>query len=129
MKRKGTNFERELLEELWRNGFAAVRVAGSGSMSYPSPDIVASDGKRVLAFEVKMRRKLPLHVKKGELEELVEFSKIFGAEPYLAVRVAYAGWRFFKAEEVHGKIDEETFARGLELGEVLGKFRQLKVLE
>ncbi|MEM4155503.1 MAG: Holliday junction resolvase, partial [Archaeoglobaceae archaeon] len=30
MKSKGTRFERDLIEELWKHGFAAVRVAGSG---------------------------------------------------------------------------------------------------
>ena len=31
-KSKGTNAERELIHNLWANGYAAIRSAGSGSM-------------------------------------------------------------------------------------------------
>lgn len=130
MKRKGTNFERELLDELWNRGFAAIRVAGSGAMSYPSPDIVASNGKKILAFEVKMRRNLPLYLKKDDLEELLVFSKIFGAEAYFAVKIAYKSWRFFRADKLESlKIDDENFEKGLELGEVLGIYEQRRLTD
>jgi len=66
MKRKGSRFERELLNLFWESGFAAIRVAGSGSSSNPSPDLVAGNGKKFYAVEVKMRKNLPLYIS-GEL--------------------------------------------------------------
>ncbi len=132
MKRKGATFERELIDELWKHGFAAVRVAGSGAMSYPLPDVVASNGRRTVAFEVKMRRKLPLYISGERIENLLKFAEIFGAEAFIAVRIARQGWKFFRASEFgkgNIKIDEELFESGLELGEVLGIFTQRRLAD
>lgn len=118
MKRKGSNFERELVDELWKNGFAAVRIAGSGAKKIV-PDVVAGNGKKILAFEVKMRKNLPIYFKESEIEDLINFSKIFGARPIIAVKISHIGWRFFHAEEVKKKIDSEDFKKGLSLSEVL----------
>ena len=50
-KSKGTNAERELIHAFWGKGYAAIRSAGSGSMKYPSPDIIAAKkGKRFAQF-------------------------------------------------------------------------------
>ncbi len=126
--RKGYRFERELLHKLWEVGFAAVRVPASGSMSYPSPDIVAGNGKRYLAIEVKMRSRLPFYVSKEEVERLLEFSERFGAKPLIALKVKGLGWRFFTVEmlERYGyRIDSENFYRGMDLKELMG-FKQVR---
>ena len=52
-KRKGTNAERDLIKLFWSVGWAAVRVAGSGSMQFPSPDLLVGNKIRRLAIEVK----------------------------------------------------------------------------
>ncbi len=132
LKSKGTRFERELLKMLWDAGFAAVRVPASGAMSYPSPDIIAGNGDRYFAIEVKMRTRLPLYVSKDDINSLVKFSKIFGAEPILAVKVSRTGWRFISIESLKGtrtgyKIDEEVFHSGLEFDELLGRYRQCRL--
>ena len=129
MKRKGIRFERELIHALWNEGFAAVRCAGSGSMRHPSPDIVASNGKITIAIEAKVRDKLPLYIHGEEVEELVTFSNIFGAEPLIALKVKGEKWRFFTidqlAETEKGyKIGKENFYLGKEFGEIIGKFHQ-----
>ena len=55
LKSKGINGERELIHKFWNtNSWAAVRVAGSGSMKYPSADILASNKLRKLAIECKV---------------------------------------------------------------------------
>jgi Holliday junction resolvase len=133
-KAKGTNFERELIHVLWKSGFAAVRVAGSGSMSYPSPDIVASNGKITLAFEVKSRTKLPVYFPEQEIKDLIMFSNLFGAEPYIALKLHRRGWKFLIAKDLIKtskgyKVDEETFMSGHDLNEVLGKYVQAKLPE
>jgi len=129
MKRKGIRFERELIHALWNEGFAAIRCAGSGSMSYPSPDIVASNGKITIAIEAKMRDKLPLYIQGEKVRELVKFSNIFGAEPLIALKIKGEKWRFFTIDQLleteRGyKIGKENFYLGKELGEIIGKFHQ-----
>ncbi len=131
-KRKGISFERELIHALWNEGFAAVRCAGSGSMSYPSPDVIASNGKLTLAIEAKVREKLPLYILAEKLRELVMFSNLFGAKPIIALKVKGEKWRFFtvdllKETEKGYKIDENNFHLGKELGEILGKFYQKRL--
>jgi len=133
VKAKGTRFERELLGMLWKAGFAAVRVPASGAMSYPSPDIVAGNGERYLAIEVKMRSSLPLYVPKEDIDRLEKFSRIFGAEAVLAVRISKVGWRFvfpelLKRTKNGYKVDEEVFYSGLEFDELTGRYRQCRVV-
>ncbi|AEA47236.1 Holliday junction resolvase Hjc [Archaeoglobus veneficus] len=132
MKGKGTRFERELIHRLWENGFAAVRSAGSGAMSYPMPDIVAGNGKKFLAFEVKMRAKLPLYLTEQEVKELVMFSNLFGAESYIAVKIPRSDWVFVSISQLKRtgkgyKIDEDVYAIGSDLDEVLGRSVQLRL--
>ena len=129
MKRKGLKFERDLIHALWNEGFAAVRVAGSGSSSYPSPDIVASNGKTIIAIEAKMRDRLPLYIPGEKIRELVMFSNLFGARPVIALKLKKAKWRFFEVEMLEKtengyKISEKIFPLGKELGEILNKFIQ-----
>ncbi len=129
MKKKGVKFERDLIHALWNEGFAAVRVAGSGSSSYPSPDIIASNGKTIIAIEAKVREKLPLYISGEKLRELVMFSTLFGAKPVIALKLKKEKWRFFETEMLEEtengyKISDKTFSLGKELGEILNKFVQ-----
>ncbi|WP_456371145.1 Holliday junction resolvase Hjc [Geoglobus sp.] len=129
MKRKGIRFERELIHALWSEGFAAVRSAGSGSSGYPSPDIVASNGKLTLAIEAKVREKLPLYIPAEKVRELVMFSNLFGAKPVIALKIKKEKWRFFEVDmliqtEKGYKISRDNFYDGKELGEILDKFYQ-----
>ena len=132
MKKKGTRFERQLIHRLWDNGFAAVRSAGSGAMIYPSPDIVAGNGKKFLAFEVKMRNKLPLYLTEQEVKDLVMFSNLFGAEPYIALKLPKEDWVFVNVQQLKKtekgyKVDEEVLSQAYDLDEVLGRSLQLRL--
>lgn len=129
MKRKGLQFERDLIHALWENGFAAVRVAGSGSATYPSPDIVASNGKTIIAIEAKVREKLPLYISGEKVRELAMFSTLFGAKPVIALKLKKTRWRFFEIDMLEKtengyKISDRTFHLGKELGEILDRFVQ-----
>ncbi len=131
-KNKGTKFERELIHILWENGFAAIRAAGSGATTYPCPDILASNGKIVLAFEVKARVSLPLYLTEQKVKELVMFSNLFGAKPYIALKVSRRGWRFIEVSRLIKtpkgyKVDEELFAEGCDINEVAGKSVQVRL--
>ena len=57
-KSKGINAERDLIHKFWNvEGWSAVRVAGSGSMKYPSADVLATNKLRRLAIECKTSKK------------------------------------------------------------------------
>ena len=107
-KGKGTNAERELIHMFWANDWAAVRVAGSGSSRYPSPDIVASNNQRKLAVECKSTKELSKYLNKAAVEQLKTFALKFGAEPWLAVRFDKIKWFFLSLEDL--KETEKGFA-------------------
>ncbi|MFH0977883.1 MAG: Holliday junction resolvase Hjc [Candidatus Woesearchaeota archaeon] len=99
-KSKGINAERELLHLLWKNGWACIRVAGSGASRYPTPDLVAGNKNRVLAIECKSGKGPYQYLEQEEIEHLVEFSKIFGAEPWIGVRFNNEDWSFYSPKEL-----------------------------
>ncbi len=94
-KRKGTNAERDLVNKFWASGWAAVRIAGSGSTQFPSPDIVVGKGHKKLAIEVKLTANNSKYFTKKEIKELNFFCEKFGAEPWVAVKFKGMPWFFF----------------------------------
>lgn len=100
-KRKGINAERDLLHRFWSvNSWCSVRVAGSGSMKYPSADILASNNKRKLAIECKTTSKATKYIPNEELEQLRVFAELFGAEAWIGVKFDREEWRFFDLKSV-----------------------------
>jgi len=93
-KTKGTGAERELVHLFWKQNWAASRVAGSGSIGYPVPDILAGKDKRQLAIECKCTKSDSQYLTKEEVADLRKFAAITGAEPLIAVRFAREEWRF-----------------------------------
>lgn len=102
-KSRGCSYERKLVHKLQSRGFYSVRVAGSGCMHYPSPDIIASNGGRLIAFEVKSSQSDRVYLKDSDLSDLLEFSNGFKAEPFFAVHFRGGGWFFKPAQELKGK--------------------------
>ena len=127
-KAKGTTAERELIHKFWAAGWAAVRVAGSGSMRYPSPDILAGTPSRRLAIECKASGEGYQYLDQEDVGQLEEFSRIFAAEPWFAVRFDGEGWYFVSLEDLEssGKAYSisvsQAKSRGLIFDELLGKF-------
>lgn len=99
-KIKGTRAERELFHMFWDNGWGCVRAAGSGSTPLPAPDLLAGNGHRKLAVECKATAEARQYLTQKEVKELVEFSKIFGAEPWVAVRFDRQEWIFVNPEDL-----------------------------
>lgn len=99
-KSKGINAERELIHLFWSNGWTAIRTAGSGSMKYPSPDILASNIKRKLAIEAKITKDQSKYFTYDEIAQLKEFASKFGAEPWIAVRFKNQDWAFLAIEDL-----------------------------
>ena len=100
VKTKGINAERELIHMFWKKGWAAIRVAGSGSSRYPSPDVLAGNNLRKLAVECKAIKGTSKYLPKEEVEQLRQFSEIFGAEPWIGIRFDKDEWYFLTLEDL-----------------------------
>ncbi len=100
VKAKGTNAERELIHMFWENNWAAIRVAGSGSSRYPSPDIITGNGIRTLAIECKSIKGSTKYIPLDQIENLSEFARIFGAEPWIGVRFDNVNWFFLGLDDL-----------------------------
>ncbi len=102
MSRKsvGINAERELIHLFWSSGWSAIRVAGSGSSHYHSPDVIASNITRKLAIEAKVTKDKGKYFSKEEIEQLKIFSDKFGAEPRIGVKFKNLNWFFVSLEDL-----------------------------
>ena len=129
LKSKGINYERELIHLFWKTGdWAAMRVAGSGSMQYPSADILAGNVLRKLAIECKSSKSDYIYIPKQEVEALREFAKLFGAEPWIAIRFHSTQWHFVSMDNLEFTENNAVITpsnikqKGLLFNEVIGKF-------
>ncbi|MEK6916280.1 MAG: Holliday junction resolvase Hjc [Nanoarchaeota archaeon] len=107
-KRKGSNAERELLNMLWAASWAAIRSAGSGSMHFPSPDILAGNGIRRLAIEAKATKDIKKYFSPEEIKQLINFAQYFGAEPWLAIKFS-SSWVFVNPEDLRKTANNLAF--------------------
>jgi len=85
---------------LWSKGWAGVRIAGSGSMKYPSADILASNKVRRLAIECKTSRDKNKYIPKRDIGQLKTFADIFGAEPWIAIKFDRKEWLFLSLDDL-----------------------------
>ena len=99
-KSKGVNAERDLIHKFWSKKWCAARVAGSGSMKYPSADILASNKLRKLAIECKTTKEKKKYFMNDEIKQLKDFSGFFGAEPWIAVKFGKEPWFFINLEDM-----------------------------
>ncbi len=100
-KSKGINAERDLIHKFWQtNEWCAVRVAGSGSMKYPSADVLASNKLRKVAIECKTTKEKKKYFAEEEIDQLKTFSEFFGAEPWIAVKFDRESWFFINIEDL-----------------------------
>ncbi len=133
-KKKGTKAERELFHMLWEIGWCCLRSAGSGSTPRPSPDLLASNGKKVLAIECKSTKKSGVYLTKKEVDELKEFCDLFNAEPWIGVRFDNMKWFFVDLnnlkktkKDYYGISIDSARKKGLKFEELIGKYRQLRL--
>ncbi|RLF03492.1 MAG: Holliday junction resolvase [Thermoprotei archaeon] len=117
-KSKGINAERELVHEFWSKGWPCVRIAGSGSSKYPSPDILAGNAQRMIAIECKSTKDAKKYFTKVEVEQLKLFSKLFGAEPWVGIKFQGEGWFFLSLDDL--KETPHSFVASVELAKLKG---------
>ncbi|MEK6868893.1 MAG: Holliday junction resolvase, partial [Nanoarchaeota archaeon] len=70
LKSKGINAERELVHMFWAKDWACLRIAGSGSSRYPSPDLLAGNKLRRLAVECKVTKEKSKYFDKESISSL-----------------------------------------------------------
>jgi Holliday junction resolvase len=99
-KDKGSNAERELLHMLSEQGFAVVRVAGSGMISETSADLIAGNSFKKFAIECKTCKDKKRYLEKQQISDLKEFAKKFGFPPIIAVKFNRQGWWFIEPEQL-----------------------------
>ncbi|MFX1293769.1 MAG: Holliday junction resolvase Hjc [Promethearchaeota archaeon] len=125
-KKSGIVSERQLIHLLWDHNFAALRVpaSGAGSKFFPKPDIIAGNGQKFYAFEVKTTNSEKIYLRDDEIQELIDFSEKFGCEPLIAVKFKKKSreWRFFKIVNLkrtnsgNYKIEfNEDFPKGIDI--------------
>lgn len=117
-KRKGTTAERELIHLFWNNGWAAVRVAGSGSSQFPSADIIAGLKDKKLAIECKSVKSKYKYFEIDEISQFKEFVNKFGATGLIGMRFDRIGWYFVKLEDLEftGKLYSANLSLAKEKG-------------
>ena len=127
-KSRGINAERELIHTFWRAGWAAARIAGSGSIKYPAPDVIAGNNIRRLVIEIKLVSGNKKYLTAKEVEELQEFANLFGAEPWIGIKFSRLDWYFLTIEDLEKK--ESTYYTDIILAKRRGlSFQQLIGLE
>ncbi|PIZ51432.1 Holliday junction resolvase [Candidatus Woesearchaeota archaeon CG_4_10_14_0_2_um_filter_33_13] len=99
-KAKGTKGERDLVKAFNLAGWGAIRIAGSGSSRYPSPDILAGNAIRRLAIECKVTKEEKKYFQDDEIVQLDTFSKNFGAEAWIGVKFPNDPWFFVILEDL-----------------------------
>ena len=99
-KAKGTKGERDLVAFFNEQGWSAIRVAGSGSSKYPSPDVLAGNAIRRLAIECKVTKEKKKYFSRKEIAQLHTFTQNFGAEVWVAVKFATEQWYFMMPEDL-----------------------------
>ena len=134
MAKKGSYEERDLVHKLWERNFAAMRApASGGATKRPLPDVLAGNGKLYLAIEVKTTTKDKVYIDSTQIDELCEFSNIFGATPYIGVRFKYTKWLFLEPKNTprtrngNYKVEKDyALEKGLEIDEISGIDKQMK---
>jgi len=101
-RRRGYTAERQLVQKLRKKGYDAVRVPVSAPSSEPLPDVFATKGDAIYAFEVKSRRGNYAYFSGEQVEKLFQFLEMF--KPFrkkVAVLAVKFGrrWVFRKVEK------------------------------
>ena len=94
-------------------------------MPFPCPDLLAGKKQRSLAIECKSG-KTTRYIAEQQINELREFAKGFGAEPWIGIRFDGMEWRFLKPKQLGRNSGKNFFIskelalrRGLSFSELL----------
>jgi len=112
-KAKGSKGERFLLDKFWENGWACLRTAGSGSTSFPAPDLIAGNRIRRVAVECKVTKDESKYFQKSEISQLKSFSEFFGSEAWVAVKLSGTPRYFLSLDDL--RETEKNFLANIDI--------------
>ena len=123
-KAKGTKYENELYDLLVGAGYRCIRSAGSGTKTETNLDILAGKSKKIFGIEVKSCKGKCRYIDKGQIEQFLIFSEIFGANPAIAGRFNRQGWFFLSPQDLEdsGKNWALSLKRAKEKGKRFSQF-------
>ena len=124
-KAAGTKAENELIHKFWEKGWCCVRVAGSGSTKYPSPDLLAGNSHRKIVFEIKVVSSSKKYFTNQEILDLEYFAKTFGAESWIGVQFETKEWFFIPTSELQKTKSENFVADLIEMKKKGFKFEEM----
>ena len=99
-KRSGSAAERELLHMFCDRGFSGIRVAGSGSSSELSCDLMVGNGTLMTAIECKSSKSKKKYISNEQINDLKTFSDNFGLAAFVAIRFSRNGWWFVHPDQL-----------------------------
>lgn len=101
MSKKGSLEERWLVKYLENKGYAATRIPASGGATKSDrPDVLAGNGTDIYAFEVKSSKKDNIYIRKEQIDELLRFSKKFGANPLICIKFTREPYTILKVNQI-----------------------------
>ena len=117
-KAKGTRAERDLIHKFNKNGWVAIRTAGSGSSQWPAPDIMAGNAMRRVAIECKTSKQTSKYIPACDIDQIKHFSDKFGAEAWVALKFDGYPWYFMMIEDL--RFTGKSYTANLELCKLRG---------
>ena len=128
-KRKGMDAEREIVHLFWSvPNWVAARIAGSGSMRYPAPDIIAGSDDAKLLIEAKITKSDHVYIPHEEVEALQTFAAKFDGEALIAYKLGGQEWRFvdpFRLERTEKNVVINKKSPGITFRELIESAKDL----
>ena len=122
MSKKGSLEERWLVKYLENRGYASTRIPASGGATKSDrPDVLAGNGKDIYAFEVKSSKKDNIYIRNEQIDELLRFSKKFGAKPLICVKFTREPYTLLNVKQLlrtpkgNYKVSRKDIINGTEL--------------
>lgn len=101
MSRKGVLEERTVVQIFETNGYKATRIPASGGRTQRAlPDVIAGNGRRYYAVEVKSSKNDHIYIREEQIEELVYFAHGFGATPIVVAKFTRKPYKVFDIIEL-----------------------------
>lgn len=101
MSRKGILEERTVVQIFEENGYKATRIPASGGRTKRAlPDVIAGNGRRYYAVEVKTSKNDYIYIRQEQVEELVHFAHGFGATPIVVAKFTHKPYKVFDIIEL-----------------------------
>lgn len=103
MRKRGYQAERDLVKKLREAGFKSVRIPVSAPSKEPLPDVFATKGSCIIAFEVKAPNAEKAYFPRDQIKKLFDFLGMFEA---YSIKFAVIGakfpyrWVFKKVDKV-----------------------------